>query len=280
MSMDRIEIRKQWEGAAPGWAKWDETIASWMEPATEAMLDMAAVNSGIQVLDLASGPGSQTLRAARRVGVNGHVIASDISDTMLRHVQENANAAQLNNVTTIECPAEVLDVTAESIDAVICSLSLYLFLDPAEALASVSRVLKPGGKVAVVIFTTPETNAFMAKPMKILLRHAGKEPPAPGQPGIFSLGAPGAIERLFTESGFVDFEQHSLTSPLRMPSSSQALDMMQEAFGAYRAIINDSPEAVRNAAWSEVSATLDSFETATGFEAPAEVLVAVGSKPT
>jgi hypothetical protein len=41
-----------------------------------------------------------------------------------------------------------------------------------------------------VVFTTPSTTRFGAQPMQVLLRHAGKSPLAPGQPGIFSLGAP------------------------------------------------------------------------------------------
>lgn len=277
--MERAEIRKQWEGAAPGWAKWEETVANWIAPATEAMLEMAGVVLGAHVLDLASGAGSQTLSAARRVGAQGYVVASDISETMLQHVRANTHAAQLDNVSTIVGAAEELDVTAESFDAVICRLGLMLFAEPSKALAAVRRALQPGGKVAVVVFTTPATNAFMAKPMQILLRHAGKEPPAPGQPGIFSLGAPGVLERLLTESGFVSVEQRTLGLPLRMPSAMHALEMMQEAFGAYRAVVSDCSAAVRTAAWTEVAETLKSFETSTGFEAPAEVLVAAGVKP-
>jgi len=277
--MQQADIRKQWEGAAPGWAKWEATIATWIEPATTAMLAMADINPGARVLDLASGAGSQTLSAAHRVGARGHVVASDISETMLKHVQENARAAGLDNVTTLAGAAEDLDVDNESFDAVICRLGLMLFAEPAKALAAVRRAVKPGGKVAVVVFTTPVTNPLMAKPMQILLRHAGKAPPSPGQPGIFSLGAPGVIERLFTDSGYVGVEQRTLAIPLRMPSATQALEMMREAFGAYRAVVSDAPEAVRVAAWAEVAKMLETFETATGFEAPAEVLVAAATKP-
>jgi SAM-dependent methyltransferase len=277
--MQTADIRTQWEGAAPGWARWEATIATWMEPATVAMLAMAGVDAGARVLDLASGAGSQTLRAAQRVGAQGHVVASDIADTMLHHVQKNARAAGLTNVTTLAGAAEALDVAAESFDAVICRLGLMLFRDPAKALRAVRRTLRPGGKVAVVVFTTPAANPFMAKPMQILLRHAGKTPPALGQPGIFALGAPGVLERLFADSGFVDVEQRPVALALRMPSAAQALAMMQESFGAYRAVVSDCPEAVRVTAWAEVAETLRPFETATGFIAPAEVLVAAGGKP-
>ena len=278
--MQMADILTQWEGAAPGWARWEATVETWMAPATETMLTMAGVNVGARVLDLASGAGSQTLLAARRVGAQGHVVASDVADTMLHHVRENARAAGLANVTTLAGAAEDLYVAAESFDAVICRLGLMLFVDPAKALAAMRRALRPGGKVAVVVFTTPAANAFMAHPMQILLRHAGKTPPAQGQPGIFSLGVPGVIERLFADSGFVGVEQRTLTLRLRMPSATQALAMMQEAFGAYRAVVSDRPEAVRVAAWAEVAETLKTFETPTGFIAPAEVLVAAGVKPS
>ena len=278
--MQTADIRTQWESAASGWARWETTVATWMEAATETMLVMAGVETGARVLDLACGAGSQTLRAAQRVGARGHVTASDIADTMLRHVRENARAAGLANVTTLMGAAEDLDVDSESFDAVVCRLGLMLFINPTKALLAVRRGLRSGGKVAVVVFTMPAANPFMAKPMQILLRRAGKLPPAPGQPGIFALGAPGVLERLLTDSGFVGVEQRTLAVPLRMPSAEQALAMMQEAFGAYRAVVSDSAEAVRIAAWAEVAETLEAFETTAGFVAPAEVLVAAGVKPS
>ena len=47
--MARSEIRKQWEGAAPGWAKWEKKIAEMLEPATNAMFEMAGIVPGAQV---------------------------------------------------------------------------------------------------------------------------------------------------------------------------------------------------------------------------------------
>ena len=277
--MQNAEIRLQWEDAASGWAHWEATVAAWMEPASETMLDMAGVDAGARVLDIASGAGSQTLRAAQRVGEHGQVVANDIAGTMLHHVREKARAAGLINVSTLGGAAEDLDLAAESFDAVICRLGLMLFAAPAQALAAARRALKPGGKFAAVAFTTPAANPFMAKPMQILLRHAGKLPPAPGQPGIFALGAPGVMERLLAESGFEGVEQRIFAVPLRMPSAAQTLVMMQDAFGAYRAVVSDRPELVRAGAWAEVAETLKTFETPTGFVAPAEVLVAAGVKP-
>ncbi len=276
--MYQMEVKKHWESAAAGWVKWEDIFTRWTSPATEVMLDMAGVVPGAQVLDLACGAGSQTFSAARRVGTKGYVVACDISETMVSHVREKAYTEGFENISTIRTAAEDLDVPAESFDAAICRIALMLFVDPAKALSSVRRALKPGGRVAAMIFTTPETNAFMAKPMQVLLRHAGKKPPTQGKPGIFSLGKPDVVERLFSKSGFSDFQKRVFSIPLKMKSADQALLMLQEAAGAYRAVVSDCSEEVRIAAWAEVKEVLKGFETENGFEAPGEVVVASGAK--
>ncbi len=64
--MRHMDIRSQWEDAAPGWARWEPRIAAWMEPATEEMLDMADVGTGQRVLDLACGAGDRPRRSQLR----------------------------------------------------------------------------------------------------------------------------------------------------------------------------------------------------------------------
>jgi len=189
---------------------------------------------------------------------------------------ENARPAGLTNVTTLAGAAEDLDVAAASFDAVICRLGLMLFAAPAQALTAVRCALRPGGKVAVIVFTTPAANQFMAHPMQILLRHAGKTPPAPGD---LCTRCARCARAFVGNGGLVGVQQRTVVLPLRMPSAAQALAMMQEAFGAYRAVVSDRPEAVRVAAWTEVAETPKTFETPAGFVAPAEVLVAAAVKP-
>lgn len=103
--------------------------------------------------------------------------------------------------------------------------------------------------------------------------------PAPGRPGIFALGAPGVLEHLLSDAGFVGVEGSAVPVSLDMASSEEAMAMMQEAFGAYRAVVRDRSQAEQMAAWKEVEETLKGFQTPTGFVAPGEVLVAAGVKP-
>ncbi len=200
----KAEQRSTWEAAAPGWAKWEEKFSAGLAEATDVLLDMAGIRLGMRVLDLACGAGSQTLRAASRVGPTGSVVATDISANMLEYVREHARRGAFDNITTIECAAEDLDAAHGPYDAAISRLGLMLFSSPSAALQAVQRVLKPNARFAALVFTTPANNPFASLPMQILLRHAGKQAPAPGQPGIFALGGDGVLERLLRDSGLID----------------------------------------------------------------------------
>lgn len=181
----KSELRSTWEKAAPGWAKWEKEFSAGLSAATDALIDMAAIRPGMRVLDLACGAGNQTIQTARRVGPSGRVVACDISATMLDHVRQNAAAANLRNIETLESAAEDLDERLLPFDAAISRLGLMLFPSPGRALKALQRVLKSDARFAALVFTTPDHNPFMARSMAVVLRCAGKSPPKPGQPGLF-----------------------------------------------------------------------------------------------
>ena len=279
MADETSELRRTWESAASGWAKWEATFSAGLSGATDTLIDMAGVQPGMRVLDLACGAGSQTLQVARRVGPNGKVVASDISATMLEHARQNAAAAGLQNVEFVESPAEDLEESLIPFDASISRLGLMLFPSPGNALRAVQRLLKPGARFAALVFTTPNNNPFMARPMAILLRHAGKSPPAPGQPGIFALGGDGILENLIKGGGLTDVKSTKVRAQLRLASASDALEMMQQAFGAYRAVVADLSDQEKSKAWGEVHDCLTGFEGARGFETEFEFIVGSGARP-
>jgi ubiquinone/menaquinone biosynthesis C-methylase UbiE len=274
----RTELRSTWESAAPGWARWEGVIAAGLADVTETMLDAARVGAGMRVLDLACGAGSQTLQAAERVGPRGRVVAIDISATMLTHVREAAARRGLATIETLECAAEDLPETLDAFDATIIRLGLMLFAAPKQALTAVQRVLKPNARIAALVFTTPAANPFMSQPMQILLRHAGKDPPSPGKPGLFALGGPGVLAGLLADSGLVDVQASVVRAPRRLPSAAEALEMMQQAFGAYRAVVADLDPQARAAAWSEVGQCLRQFEDHEGFHTEVELMLGSGAR--
>lgn len=276
----KSDLRNTWEAAAPGWAKWEHVFTASLSSATDGLIDMAGIQPGMRILDLACGAGSQSIQAAKRVAPNGKVVANDISRTMLEHVRRNADREGLQNIETLECAADELDETQAPFDASMCRLGLMLFPSPPRALETVRRVLKPRARFAALVFTTPVNNPFMAQPMAVLLRHAGKSPPAPGQPGIFALGATGVLENLMKDNGFADVETKIVSARLALPSASDALRLLQEAAGAYRAVVADLDEDAKSRAWDEVHECLMQFEAGGRFEAEFELIIGSGARPS
>jgi SAM-dependent methyltransferase len=272
------DLRATWETAAPGWAKWESALAKNLVGVTDILLDLAEVSSGMRVLDLACGAGSQTLKAAERVGQSGHVIACDISNEMLQYVQENAERAGFSNITTLHSAAEELAGVEQPFDAAISRLGLMLFASPQNAVSAIREALKPASRFGALVFTNPAANPFMAQPMGIMLKHASKQPPGAGQPGIFALGGDGVLETLLRDSGLANIKTETVRAPLRLSSTEDALTMMQQAFGAYRAVIEDLSDAAKSDAWAEVRDCLAQFESGSGFETEFEFIIGSGAK--
>jgi len=184
--------RVQWDAAAEAWNRWTPLLRAWLGPPTERMFDLMDLGQGARVLDVAAGAGEQTLAAAQRVGAGGRVLATDLSPVILEHAARAARAAGLANVETRALDGESLDVPPASFDAVICRVGLIYFPDQQKALSGMKRALVEGGALGVIVYTTPDRNAFFSVPISIIRRRAALPPPLPGQPGPFSLGAPGA----------------------------------------------------------------------------------------
>ena len=266
--------RAQWEEAAPAWHGWGPTLEDWLGEATTVMLDAAGVRSGSRVLDVAAGAGGQSLAAARR---GAEVLATDLSPAILAHAAADAAAEGLT-VTTRELDGEQLDVEPAAHDAVISRLGLIYLPDRRRALAGVYRALAPGGRVAAIVYTTAERNAFFSVPVSIIRRRAALPPPAAGQPGPFSLGAPGVLTDELSAAGFRDVGSRTLDAPVRMPSAAECVRFERESFGALHQMLAGLTPPERDLAWSEITAELARFEGPGGFAGPCELLVAWGTK--
>ena len=246
--------------------------------ATEMMLDLAGIHAGSRVLDVAAGTGESTLMAARRVGPTGHVLAVDVSASMLNVAAEATRKESLRHVGTRVVDAENLMFDADSFDAVICRIALMLFPNPVKALTEMRRVVKPGSKVAVMVYAALERNPYHSI-FQETVRRLGKLPwPAPGEPWMFALGAPGVLEGLYREAGFQNVSVHAAAILRGFPSAAAAVGNMRKAAGDLKELITELKEADREIAWAEIEEKFKQFEGPNGFEIPGEVLIGVGTK--
>ena len=283
MSFDPIQYksttRQQWEEAAEAWHRWGPALEEWLGEATDRMLEAAGVRAGGQVLDVAAGAGGQALAAARRVGPAGRVVATDISPTILTFAAKAAAHAGLTNVETLEADAEALGVLAAGeFDAVISRLGLIYLPDQHRALTGMARVLRDGGRVAAIVYSTADRNQFFSIPVSIIRDRAQLPPPQPGQPGPFSLGTPGVLETVLKAAGFRGVTVHTMPAPLRLASAAECVRFERESFGALHQMLATMLAHERNRVWADIETELAQFETPDGLTGPCELHIAAGTK--
>lgn len=266
----------QWQEAAKAWNDWGKLLRDWLGPATEVMLDMADVRPGSQVLDVAAGAGDQSLMAAERVGGSGRVLATDISENILEFAAENARAHGFSNLETRVMDGEALDLPPASFDAAISRVGMIYFPDQQVALAGIRRALRPGGRFATIVYSTPENNGFFSVPVRIIRERAKLPPPLPGQPGPFSLGGPGVLAGVLEEAGFSEIEERVVQAPVILPSAADCLRFERESFGALHQMLGGLSAAEQDEVWDEIHTALKAFETGQGFVGPCELVVASG----
>ena len=274
----KATTREQWQTAAKAWNDWGPLLRAWLGPATEIMLDMAKIAPGARVLDVAAGAGDQTLQAAARVGPGGTVLATDIAPNILAFAAANARAAGYASIDTKVMDGEEIDVPEGTFDAVISRVGLIYFPDQQKALAGMKRALKPGGRVAAIVYSTPENNRFFSIPVSIIRRRANLPPPLPGQPGPFSLGGDGVLEEALRKAGFRDVTSRTVAAPVKLRSAAECVRFEQESFGALHQMLASLDEAGRQAAWREIETELTAFEGPAGFAGPCELVVAAATK--
>jgi SAM-dependent methyltransferase len=270
--------RLQWNKDGAAWRRWNPTLDRWYGEVTRQMLDLARIRPGQRILDIAAGAGEPAVSAAERVGPGGYVLATDISEGIVEIALEVARERGLDQIETRAMDGEKLDLPDASFDAVLCRLGLMYMPHPATALGEWRRVLKAGGRVAVVVFSTPDRNPWGAVPASIIRRRAQLAPPLPGQPGPFSLGGPAVLESAFRQAGFAEPEVRAVAVPHRMAGAAEYVHVAREAFGAFNAMMAHLSAAQRESVWNEVEVSMRSFEAPGGFEVPGECLVGAATK--
>ena len=270
--------REQWQTAADAWLRWHPTLQEWLGAATNELLEMASIGPGNRVLDIAAGTGQQSIQAARLVGTSGSVLATDISSNILDLAAQEAAAVGLANLETQVMDAEQLALPDASFDAVISRLGFMYLPHLQTALAGMRRVLKPGGRVAALVFSTPETNKFFSLPVSIIRRRAHLPSPVPGRPGPFSLGAAGVLEDAYLRAGFSDPVVKTIDAPLRMRSARECVQFERESFGALQQMLSGLSESEREATWQEIEEALQAFDEPDGFVAPCQIRIGAATR--
>ena len=124
-------------------------------------IDCSGVRTGHKVLDLAGGTGDLAAKFSAMVGASGQVVLADINHSMLNVGKEKLlNKGIIGNLHYVQANAEALPFPDNHFDVITIAFGLRNVTDKSKALASMFRVLKPGGRLLVLEFSKPTTEVL------------------------------------------------------------------------------------------------------------------------
>jgi SAM-dependent methyltransferase len=162
---------------------------------------LANLRPGERVLDVASGTGALTRLAAKSAGPNGRVVGLDLSPDMLDVARTIAPEATAAPIEWREGDVGALPFADDSFDAVFCAFGLMFFPDRIGALKEMVRVLRPDGRVTLMVWGSMSKCPGQLAMKESWTRHFGAD-----AAGLFdrqhSLGDPIAVRSLIDDAGF------------------------------------------------------------------------------
>jgi ubiquinone/menaquinone biosynthesis C-methylase UbiE len=147
--------------------------------------------------------------------------------------------------------------------------------EPRKALAEAYRVLTPGGRLAAIVFSTPENCPYISIPHAVA-RRVGRLTFRPDEFGEFRLSRPGVLEAAYRAVGFRDVAVHAVPTRYRFPSAAEAVEYARAL--PVQELMAQLNEIEREHAWAEIEQELRQFEGPDGYDSPCELLIGVGTK--
>jgi ubiquinone/menaquinone biosynthesis C-methylase UbiE len=259
---------------------WDRAVVAYeqgwrdqLEPAHSLMLEMAALQPGWRVLDVACGTGLISFRAAAAVGEQGAVVGTDISGEMVETARRDAASRDLARVSFERSDAEALPLPDGSFDAAVCGLGLMYVPDPVRALCEMRRLLRPGGRAAAAVWGArrkcgwaeifPITDARVASEVC---------------PMFFHLGTGDVLARTFEAAGFTGIRTQRLSTTLCYASAEHALEAVFRG-GPVALAYSRFDAATRRAVHAEYLDSIAAYRTGGGYRVPGEFVVAAARAP-
>ncbi len=268
----RLQRRVQrygWDQAAD---VYEQHWACQLAPGQQHLLDLAALQPGERVLDVACGTGLVTFPAAAAIGPSGALVATDLSGAMVAHIEREASTRHLGHVTADRMDAERLDFADGSFDVVLCAFGLMYVTDPSAALREMYRVLKPGGRVAVAVWGARHECGW-AEVFSIVDRRVQSDV----CPLFFQLGTGNMLRRVMDDVGFAGIEQSRLRVTLDYASAEDACGAAFAGGPVALAHARFDP-LTRRDAYAEYLASIERWRNRGGYYLPGEFLVALGRR--
>jgi ubiquinone/menaquinone biosynthesis C-methylase UbiE len=256
-------------------AGYDQTVGEMTRRVVPLLLNAARPTPGMRVLDIATGTGLAAEAALAAVGPTGSVVAADISPAMVEKARERLGGRP--NASFAVEDGQRLTFRDAGFDAVLCNMGLMYFSDPARGLAECWRVLRPGGRCAVSVFTRADRALVGGLLRPAIVRHVPGKAAEYGR--FFALGEEGRLRALFRGAGFAAVEEEAVALRFAHPSFDAYFGGVERGAGHMGQEYAALPEAVRRAVREEVRRMVEGDGGRGGpIEEEVEVLLVAGRR--
>jgi SAM-dependent methyltransferase len=245
-----------------------------------AALDALRPAAGERALDVGCGLGETTRELARRVGPAGAVVGIDIAQLFLDVARQES--AALGNVTYLLADAQTHPFAVD-FDLCYSRFGLMFFDDPPVAFRNLRRALRPGGRLAAVVWGPPASCVWVELPLRAL---RAELPSAAGAttsgPGPFSLSDGPALVRLLSDAGFANVRVEPADLPFRCGDTADDAASFLLRFGPAGAALREAGEEgtlIRPRVEATLREALVPWVGERGVELPSSELIVTATAP-
>lgn len=249
---------------AEAWDKWFPILEQGAQVLSDRLVELAGINAGDHVLDVATGLGEPAATAARRVGPSGHVEGVDLSPGMLEFARRRTDRLGLRNITFREADADALGTSDAKYDAIICRWGLMFMSDLKNTLTSFRGMLKPEKHIAAAIWGPPGEAPALSMGNRIVLDALDLPPPNEGVGTPFSLSNVDATRMVFEAAGFREVRGEWLTVSYSFKSAEEFTQFRRERSKPLEDRIAHFSSERREAAWQAVTEAAQKFADENG----------------
>jgi ubiquinone/menaquinone biosynthesis C-methylase UbiE len=231
------------EVLAPKFIRFKHVLVDGLTQHSEAVFPSLPVRKGDRVLDVGCGFGDTAIKLAERVGPAGEVVGIDCCDAFLDYARRDVEARGLTNVSLVRGDAEIA-LPTDQFDFVFARFGTMFFANPVAGLRNMRKALRPGGRMAHIVWRDRADNPWLSLAKDVVLRFL-PQPGADAQtcgPGPFSMSDESTVRAMMAAAGYDEIEFRRVDAPVLVGADVADAIAFQLAIGPAGEVFREAGE--------------------------------------